>query len=143
MRNTVILASHGNLAAGMQSAVELIAGRNDTLFAFGLGESDAPQQVSSAIEALMDRDHQQFYVILCDLKGGSVYNQLLQLTKRDNIALISGMHLGLVLEILFTKEDLSDKEVLKQIVSKSRRGVELFDYDEALSQSMKEENALW
>jgi mannose/fructose-specific phosphotransferase system component IIA len=142
MKKKVILASHGQLAQGMASACRMIAGEHSCLATFGLEDAESPQTLVEEIKQWIDKDPDSFYVIICDLKGGSVWNQALRLASK-NVALIAGMNLGLVLEILLFQGDLSNLETLGSLVKKSHKGIELFDYEKAMSTHLNEEDELW
>jgi len=139
MNKTIILASHGNLANGMLSAVEMILGSVADIYAFGLEQYETPQAIYEQVECI-DND---LLLVICDLKGGSVYNQLVQMGKRDNVCIISGMNLGMILELALTQLNGNCREAVKSIVENSKDGVELFDYEKALSDNEKEEDSLW
>ena len=40
------------------------------------------------------------FIILCDIKGGSVYNAMIQLLDMGNVEIISGMNMNIVLELV-------------------------------------------
>ena len=139
MDKTIILASHGSLANGMLSAVEMILGDVTDIYAFDLEQYETPQAIYEEVENIND----DFLLVICDLKGGSVYNQLVQMGKRDNVCIISGMNLGMILELALAQLSDNCREAVKSIVENSKDGVELFDYEKALSDNEKEEDSLW
>ena len=95
-----ILASHGSLACGMKSAVEMICGDECPLASYDLDHYDTPEDIYAAIEKQIKADPQGEYIIFTDLLGGSVHNCLLHLGQRENTIIIAGMHLGLVLGMM-------------------------------------------
>ena len=95
-----ILASHGSLACGMKSAVEMICGNEYPLASYDLDHYDTPEEIYAAIETQIQAEPRDEYVIFTDLLGGSVHNCLLRLGQWDNAVVIAGMHLGLVLGMM-------------------------------------------
>lgn len=95
----LILASHGDLASGIKSALNVIFADNIPVKvdAFGLktGENveDLFNQVKQFVESVDD------VVILTDVLGGSVDNELSKLATKDGVNLITGMNLPLVLQL--------------------------------------------
>lgn len=95
-----ILASHGSLACGMKSAVEMICGDDCSLTSYDLDHYETPEDIYAAIEKQIKADLQGEYIIFTDLLGGSVHNCLLHLGQHENTVIITGMHLGLVLGMM-------------------------------------------
>ena len=83
----IILASHGDLSKGMLNSVSMIVG-----------------ELAKDIEtySLYPGENPKDYVIVCDVKGGSVYNALLQTCNNERVNLISGMNMNMVLELVIS-----------------------------------------
>ena len=95
----LILASHGSLAEGMASAVRMILGDAAELSCFSLDHYVSPQEIGEAVRGLVEAEPETRFLLLSDIKGGSVHNQLFPLCKRPNVQLVSGMNLSLTLEL--------------------------------------------
>lgn len=96
----IILASHGGLSAGMLDSVKMIVGElAEGVETFSLLPGCNPNDYVEELRNKIKNDSQQ-YVIVCDIKGGSVYNALIQLLDLDNVELISGMNMNIVLDIV-------------------------------------------
>lgn len=96
----LVLASHGSFAEGMKSAAVMILGETaDSIETFGLDAWETPQAVAEEIEKLMAQAPDDEYVLLCDIKGGSVHNALIKFCTEPNVSVISGINLNLVLEL--------------------------------------------
>ena len=96
-KKKVILISHGNLSAGMMNSVGMIIGET----------KDLP-------------DTQ--FIILADLLGGSVSNAVSRLSLRENVHLVNGMNMGLVIGILLHQGILSQSE-LDQLIDEAKSGM--------------------
>lgn len=104
----IILASHGGLSAGMLDSVKMIVGelaadvetysllpgRNPNEYVTELRE-----RISASSEKRISASSEKF-IILCDIKGGSVYNTMIQLLDMGNVEIISGMNMNIVLELV-------------------------------------------
>lgn len=139
LNKKVVLASHGDLANGMLSALEMIIGHTDDIYSFGLSQYASPEVISQEVE----RIESDLLIIVCDLKGGSVYNRLIELSVKEKVLVISGMHLGMVLELVLTNFDENYRLQVESIVEASKNGVELFNLQKALSEFEKEADRLW
>lgn len=138
----IVLASHGSLAEGMQSAVKMIAGEYGNIHAFGLDTYQTPDAIDTEVEAIIENHKEDQFIILCDIKCGSVHNKLIRHCQKDNVVLISGINLVLVLSlVLVMKSELNREEVLN-IVEESKENIMYFDKEIIFAENSKEEE-LW
>ncbi len=79
----IILASHGELAEGMKQSVEMIAGKQENLYAISMADGMGPQDVFMKAKECLDRDKESEFVIITDLPG-EVLTQLWQFCLRKN-----------------------------------------------------------
>lgn len=141
----IILASHGSLADGMLSAVRMIIGDCSDIEAYSLDHYDCPQTIYELICEKIGDNQTEEYIILCDIYGGSVHNQLMHLMNRKNVYMIVGMTLSMVLELKLGEENQSTLPLLKKIVASAKENILLFDYAtvcEKISEKTEEEE-LW
>ena len=75
------------------------------------------------------------------MKGGSVYNQMIQLSNQDNVFVIAGMNLAMVLELALLHQVTNIKQDIQRIIDNSKLGVEMFDYEKEKNE--REEDKLW
>lgn len=123
----LILASHGSLAEGMQSALRMILGETaNEVAAFGLDTWDQPQAILEQIQKLREESKEEF-IVLCDIKGGSVCNCMMQLCAEPNVCVISGMNLGLALELAMLSPETRCGEVIKELFEEAKKGIQYFD----------------
>lgn len=144
MRN-IILASHGSLADGMLSAARMIIGDCSDIEAYSLDHYDCPQTIYELICEKISNDRTEEYVILCDINGGSVHNQLMHLMERRNVYMIVGMTLSMVLELKLAEENQPTLPLLEKIIASAKENTLLFDYDTVREKISKEteEEELW
>lgn len=98
MERKLVLASHGKLASGIKSSLELICGRNteiETLDCYLSEEFD----LEKAVNELLTRYHDHELVVVTDLLGGSVNNEFLAHIQRKNFYLVAGMNLPFLIEL--------------------------------------------
>lgn len=97
----IILASHGEFANGIKQSSEMIFGPQPDVQAVVLHPSEGPDQfrekLADAIATLSDQDQ---VLILCDLWGGTPFNQSSVLIKghEDTWAIVTGMNLPMIIE---------------------------------------------
>lgn len=134
----MMLISHGKLADGMKNSLELVAGKSDKVHSFGLESGMHPDMVVAEMEQMIERRPEVEYIIVGDLMGGSLCNSAVRLTERDNVHLIYGMNLGLVVSIYFALEQPVYAAGLNGIIDECKKGICLFNRDEAKSGARNE-----
>jgi len=126
----IFLASHGHLASGMKSSVEILLGTSDNLTVFDAyvdefcDDSSVKTVIEDYLASLADNDT---LVMCADLYGGSV-NQVLALhVGRPNTYLVAGINLGFILELALKSE--ITKSELEQIIDDSKDALRLVELD--------------
>lgn len=116
----IILASHGLLAEGMYDAVKLILGEQkgvDIISGYTTDES-----IDSQIEKMLCKSNGEEVLVITDIFGGSINNAFIKVLKDyPNMYVVTGMNLGLVIEIM-TKKDQIDKNLIREIIESSKKG---------------------
>lgn len=97
----IILASHGEFANGIKQSSEMIFGQQADVQAVILLPSEGPEafraKLDAAIATLSDQEQ---VLILCDLWGGTPFNQSSAAIKghEDTWAIVTGMNLPMLIE---------------------------------------------
>lgn len=109
----LLLISHGGFANGLLSSYEMIAGRNKNITAISLTD-DGIGDFSANLQYYLAKNNDENILILCDVKGGSPFNQAYQqyLTNPNKIRIITGMNLPMLIEIGL---NMSDEENLDHL----------------------------
>ena len=96
----VILASHGHLAEGMYSAVEMILGKREDVTYYDLDHQEEPDVILQLARREVEAAKGKEVVIFTDINNGSVHRQLMQLCVFSNVYVQSGMCLPMIVEFL-------------------------------------------
>lgn len=119
----IILVSHGKLALGMKDTLQLIVGPRDDVIAYEAYEDDKGDKFIGQIKKLVSENADEKFIIITDVLGGSVNNEMTSLLKEHkNIYLITGMNLPLVIT-LATKPDEVNSKFIDSIVREGKKGV--------------------
>ena len=105
-----ILASHAYMSKGIKTSLELILGKQDNLSVYCAYAEGEPFFKPLVIQEVEDHPEDEF-VIMTDLLGGSVNNELLELTTKGNVHLVTGTNLILAMSILLTCRECDDVAV--------------------------------
>ena len=116
-----LIATHGRLASGVKSSLDLIIGVTENLFLIE-AYTDENRPVEAEIKAIVDQltDSEEL-VIFSDILGGSVTNQLLQQALKPGIYIVSGFNLPLVMEIMLADTDTPLDEVIEQAIESAAK----------------------
>ena len=114
----IILATHGEFAAGILNSAEIIIGKSEqvqTLCAFTDPTKDFQKQVQTIVEEIQPGDE---LVVVTDILGGSVNNEFMRYLDHEGLHLISGLNLPLLIELILSTEPDTEKligELLEQM----------------------------
>lgn len=133
----IILASHGGLSAGMLDSVKMIVGDlAEGVETFSLLPGCNPSEYAGELRERISHSSEHF-VIVCDIKGGSVYNALIQLLDMDNIEIISGMNMNIVLELVI--KNSSGNIDIDNALKEGKEGIQLKNKNNVIVESKDEE----
>lgn len=116
----IVLVSHGELAQGMMSSLEMIAGKQPHVTAMGAYMQDSPDITKTLLSMASELGEGDEMVIVTDLLGGSVNNEASQLRTIPNTFVVSGMNLGLVLSLALSDEK-DTVAMIKESIEGARR----------------------
>ncbi|HZK65521.1 MAG TPA: hypothetical protein VFC34_15375 [Puia sp.] len=132
-----LIATHGALARGIQSSLDIIIGPVENVFiiqAYLEGNKSIESELAKVLEQVSTADE---LVIFSDLLGGSVNNQILRFALRERIHIVSGFNLPLVIEIILSDANEPVQEVIKNALVRAK---EQMVYVNELIRTQQKEN---
>lgn len=113
----LFLSSHGHLASGMKSSVQILTGNTDmiTVFDAYITQESVEEKLDEFFAQVTDEDQ---VVLLSDLYGGSVNQVMMRYLDHPNTMLVAGVNLAIVLE-LAVRQSVTESE-LNEIVEQSQ-----------------------
>jgi fructoselysine/glucoselysine PTS system EIIA component len=115
-----LIATHGTFAKGILSTLETIIGPQENVFliqAYTYGNESLQGEIENVLKQVKDGDE---LIVFSDLMGGSVTNQLLQFALKENIYIISGFNLPLLLYVILADIDTPVLEVIETGISSAK-----------------------
>lgn len=101
----IILASHSQMAKGLKRTVELIMGKQSNLHAIAAYDDEQESLKKQIVDQITSNSNEK-YLFLTDIIGGSVNTTIAQMIDdKENMFLVTGMNLPLVLTVLTAKMD--------------------------------------
>lgn len=124
----LLLGSHGHLASGMATAIEILAGPQPhlTILDAYVDQRNIDEELKAYFASVPS---EETVVMLSDLYGGSVNQKMYLYLERPHTYLIAGVNLALVLELCMQSE--VSLATLHQLTEQSRQLQRVVFYDEA------------
>ncbi|MFB6469020.1 PTS sugar transporter subunit IIA [Cytobacillus sp. Hz8] len=124
--NQFILASHSDLAHGMKKAIKMLTGIDEGIISFGLQDGENVNEIlESAKEIIANASEGDVFTIVTDIPGGSVNNALMELINEENVYLLSGMNIPLMLNLVL-KPEINPAEI-QDCVEIAQKTITYFD----------------
>lgn len=128
----LFIASHGSIASGMKSAVNILLGKSDNVTAFDayLDEKNLKDELEKYFKTVADADQ---VIMLSDLYGGSVNQTMYLFLSRPNTYLIAGINLALVLDLCIRTQPL-ERDQIQELFLQNREALQLVEIDQNKSE---------
>lgn len=123
-KRKVIVATHGDFAAGIQNSVRMVAGDlADEIEIYGLYPGASAVDYAKELEKRIQEERQTQYVILTDIYGASVCTAMCSLTQHENVILFAGVNLSLLINLLISYPEVLDDQAVNCLVEEARQGI--------------------
>lgn len=127
MKN-IILVTHGEFATGIVTSLELVYGKSENLETVTIHSSETLKEIIKNIQDKITGFNNNLpTVIITDIAGGSTTQAALEiLSANENVYLLTGLSLGLLLEVVLadmTDSDEENKEILREIIENTRQTI--------------------
>ncbi|KUO71850.1 MAG: hypothetical protein APF77_07000 [Clostridia bacterium BRH_c25] len=128
--HNIIMVTHGAFAEGIKSSAELILGEQGNVFCVSVTEKETVSEVQAMIEEKITAfDQHNPIAVLTDIIGGSTTQAAIKcISNHEQLYLISGLNLGLLLEIITLDLDsdaAGNVTKLNQAINVSRNAIYL------------------
>lgn len=116
----VFLSSHGKFASGIKSSVDILFGKSPNLTVFDayVDQKSLDDELDKFYLSVKKEDE---ILLLSDMYGGSVNQIMFKYINKPHTALVTGVNLPFVIEVLMTENMSSEK--LNQIIDQSRENL--------------------
>lgn len=121
MKKIIIISGHGKYATGMQSSLELLAGKNKDLFYVDFTANDTDVTLREKYAAIVENNKDSEVLFVCDIIGGTPFKSAAEISNSsENMELVAGCNIGGILEMLFMKDNLTLTELADNMVESSK-----------------------
>lgn len=124
----VVIITHGDMAKGIETSVDLIIGKQEQFKTIGLYEGEDFEEFKAKIqETVEELNTGKGVIVLVDLFGASPYNAVAyNMTtfqeKKIPVRLVTGVNLPMVIEVLMVRDSVSGPDELYPISLESGKG---------------------
>jgi len=115
-----LIATHGRLASGIKSSLEIIIGKTENLFLIE-AYTEENKGIEEELEYILKSSNAQTeLIVFTDLLGGSITNQVLRFTQGRNIHIVSGFNLALLIETILSDPAEPTGETIESAITAAR-----------------------
>lgn len=113
-----LIASHGKLASGLKSSLEVLTGIKDNVTVINAYLSDQPVNVAQEVQKFLKTlNKEDIGIIFTDLVGGSVNREVVEQTKDlKQVFVVSSVNLPTILAVVLDQEPMNVAH-LKELVA--------------------------
>ncbi|MCW3118433.1 MAG: hypothetical protein JWM28_2515 [Chitinophagaceae bacterium] len=132
-----LIATHGTFAKGVKSSLDIIIGTVENVFlieAYVNENKSIENEIIAVLENVKDEDE---LIIFSDLLGGSITNQVLRTALKENVHVVSGFNLPLLIDVILADTETPVMEVIESAISNAKDQIV---YVNKLITSTQEEN---
>ncbi len=131
----IIVTGHGRFAEGVTSSIEMIAGAQADYEAVNFLQEESVEDLEVKLTAAYDKLKATCdgVILCCDLLGGSPFkSSVIMSVKTDNTAVVAGINLPSLLEMLFDRlNETSAMDLADAIIAKGSNALIKFSMQES------------
>lgn len=118
----ILIATHGDFAQGLLSAVELIAGKQEKVGTIGLHHEDGIEGFEKQVnEMLDDLDDGDGVIAFVDILGGTPSNVIFRSLGRKKFKAIAGVNMAMVVQAVMMRDGMTEDEVYEQVLEVAKQ----------------------
>ena len=121
----ILIATHGKIASGIRYTAELIVGKMaeiTTIDAYVTPEDNVEKKFE---EYFAQHENDRIFVFT-DLMGGSVNQKLLGYSQKENVTLITGTNLPVLMQVMMADDDVTEDEI-REFIDDAREELQVVD----------------
>ena len=118
-----LIAAHGSFSSGIKSSLDIIIGKMENIFiidAYVDGNKSIEDELNTILANVQPGDE---LIVFSDLIGGSITNQILRYALKENVHVVTGMNLPLLIDIILADADTPIADVIENAISIAREQV--------------------
>ena len=138
----ILIATHGDFAAGILSAVELIAGKQEKVETIGLHHEYGIEEFEERVnKALDDLDEGDGVLVFVDILGGTPSNVIFRSLSRKRFKAIAGVNMAMIVQAVMMREGMTEEELYENVLEVAKQPPILLHemYEEMITENTEED----
>ena len=121
----IIISGHRNFAKGIEETVELVLGKQTNIEFINFSEGMTPEILETNFKKAIDSFNLKETLFLTDISGGTPFSTAALMTS-ENIKVISGCNMAMVIEAINLREDQDLNSSIDEIIESAIEGIQIF-----------------
>ena len=118
----LVLVTHGKLAVEFRAALEHVVGAQTQIETISIGpDDDLDERRADMLSALARVDNGGGVVVLTDMFGGTPSNLAISAMERDNVEVIAGVNLPMLVKLASVRGECGLEEAVNQAQEAGRK----------------------
>ncbi len=118
----VVLVTHGRLAQEFRTALEHVVGEQENFATISINPCDnIESRRDDIVEAIESVDGGQGVIVISDMFGGTPSNLAISMMDRENLEVIAGANLPLLIKVASIRKDNSLEDTVTQALYSGRK----------------------
>lgn len=121
----IVLLSHGEQSRGMLNSVQMLLGPQENIIAYGLYPENTVQDLVEKLRSEVETYGAENIIFMTELKLGSPFNAVVELTRDYDIYHISGTNLATLMTVITERdeEDATAESVCDAAMETARESI--------------------
>ena len=124
----ILIATHGTFASGAESTVRFLMGNVENITCINAYVDQDENLVETLERYFAQVGPEDQVIVLTDIKGGSVNQKIVPYAVRENVFLIAGFNLPLLVALAIAPEGITREEI-RQYIEDSKNQMELVELE--------------
>lgn len=119
MEKVFIIVGHGLYGSGIQSTIELIAGKMKNVFAVDFTPEITPNRLKKELEVHCKKGED--IIIICDIIGGTPFKMAAEIVaNKQNVKTLAGVNVNGIMEGVLQSQKLSMDQIINLMIETTR-----------------------
>jgi len=115
-----LIATHGTFSSGIKSSLDIIIGQTDNVFIID-AYVDGNKSIEDALNGVLKNvEAHDELIVFSDLLGGSITNQVLRYALKENVYVVSGINLPLLIDVMLADANTPVQEVIEHAIGNAK-----------------------
>jgi PTS system mannose-specific IIA component len=119
----LVVVAHAGLAAALINAAEMIVGKIDGAASVEIKPDDSVENIRLALTEALQSVGSEEIIIMTDMFGGTPSNMSLSFLKENQIEVLTGVNLPMLIKFASDRDRLGVAELAAQVRDTGREGV--------------------